>query len=361
MNPTLAIIGANGFVGLRTTEILSAAAGFSVRPVVRSASSLAVLARQPLDWRISSFAESAPLAEALRGAEVCVHAAIGDAAQIAQMAETTYIACATAGVRRLVWLSSASVHGQAPAPGTTEATPLSDRQGLLYNNAKVRAEWALERLARDGRVEVVRLRPGVVFGPRSRWIADAFADLRAGRSVWLEGGRGLCNSIYIDNLVEAIRLAAALPGISGEKFLVGDAETVTWRDFLLPIAAHAGFGADAFTEVPLPEFAPEKEDAMTALTQLPVYGKLGRLMPERPKRMLKGLLRGWRPPTGGVDAWTWRHPQTDRGLTHELAELQRCRWKFPHEHAARILQYTPLYTFAEGQRRSLAWADFAGI
>ena len=47
-----------------------------------------------------------------------------------------------AGVRRLVYLSSASVHGQAPAPGTDEESLFETRQPIAYNMAKAWAERA---------------------------------------------------------------------------------------------------------------------------------------------------------------------------------------------------------------------------
>jgi nucleoside-diphosphate-sugar epimerase len=357
--PQLALIGANGFIGLRTTELFTARPDVALVPLVRSPSSLAVLARQPLAWRITSFVQEAPLAAALKGCEVCVHAAIGDAAQIVRMAEVTYRACAAAGVRRLVWLSSASVHGQNPAPGTDDTTPLRDDLPIIYNNAKVRAEWALEKLARDGRVEVVRLRPGVVFGPRSRWIADPAAELRAGRAGWLNGGAGICNSIYVDNLVEAIRLAAFTPGIAGAAFIVGDAETVTWREFLVPIAQHLGLAAGAFAELPVPTFAAERESKLAAFTLTPAYGKVTGLMPDRVKRLTKALLRAWPAPPPPGTVWTRRPTTPPPALTHELALLQQCTWKLPHARATERLGYAPPVAFAAGLRRSLAWLDFA--
>ncbi len=358
----LAVIGASGFVGLRTVELLSARADFAVVPVVRSAASLAVLARQRLDWRIAGFLDEAALATALRGCAVCIHAAIGDAAQIVRMAEVAYRACAAAGVRRLVWLSSASVHGQDCAPGTTEDSPLHTRHPLAYNNAKVRAEHALRRLARDRRVEIVLLRPGVVFGPRSRWLADAAADLRAGRAAWLDHGRGVCNSIYIDNLVEAIRLAATAPAAAGEAFLVGDAETVVWADFLQPIARHLGYTETAFREVSPPRIVAQRESRWAAFTLTPAYGRLGALAPDRAKRLVKALAAAWRPPAPVPAIWTWRAaPPPPPSLTTELALLQQCRWKLPHAKAARLLGYQPPVPFAEGLRRSLAWLDFAGL
>ncbi len=353
------LIGASGFVGLRTTEILSADPTFTVRPVVRSASSLAVLARERLDWRIADLLAATPLAEALRGTEICVHAAIGDAHQIVRMARETYRACALAGVRRLVWLSSASVHRQNPESGTTDNTPLRDDQPLVYNNAKVRAEWALEKLARDGRVEVVRLRPSVVFGPRSRWITDAADKIRSGQAGWIDGGHAICNTIYVDNLVSAIRAAALAPSVAvGQAFLVGDAEPVTWRDFLQAIATHVGADATAFAELPTRAVPREKESRLAPLTLTPVYAALSHKVPDLAKRLAKSITKALRSPTQAPGAWHLRcQPQAT--LTSEMVLLQQCRWQLSSSKAERLLGYRPHVPFAEGMRRSLAWLDFA--
>jgi hypothetical protein len=250
------------------------------------------------------------------------------------------------------------VHGQNCPTGTDESTPLRDNQPLAYNNAKVRAEWALEKLARDRRVEVVLLRPGVVFGPRSRWIADAAADLRAGRAAWLNGGRGICNSLYVDNLVEAIRLAAFAPGPVSGTFLLGDAETVTWRDFLIPIARHLGLDESAFADLPIPAVVHERESRLDALTVSPAYGRISGAVPARLKRLVKSALGAWPEMPDSPGAWTLRVPVRPN-LTQELALLQQCTWKLPHVLAAQRLGYVPPVLFADGLSRSLAWLDFA--
>src|SRR6185503_8214586 len=66
------------------------------------------------------------------------------------------------------------------------------------------------------------------------------AELLAGTACWLDDGRGICNSLYVDNLVHAIHLALHAPGVDGQAFLVGDEETVTWADLYRPIARALG-------------------------------------------------------------------------------------------------------------------------
>jgi len=57
---------------------------------------------------------------------------------------------------------------QAPEPGTDERSPLRTDHSALVNNAKVRAERTLMKLRANGKTELVMLRPGIVYGPRSR-------------------------------------------------------------------------------------------------------------------------------------------------------------------------------------------------
>ena len=66
----------------------------------------------------------------------------------------------------MIYLSSASVHGQSPVPGTDETSPLQSRQPIPYNRSKIEAERRLSRARSSGAVELVILRPGIVYGPR---------------------------------------------------------------------------------------------------------------------------------------------------------------------------------------------------
>lgn len=354
----IAVIGASGFIGLRACEKLLSDACDEVVPIVRAYSSLAVLARRdyPQGWRVASFLDSNQLAESLKGCDACIHAAIGNAAQIPSMAAAAYQACAIAGVPRLVWLSSASVHGQNPSPNTDETTPLRDDQPLIYNNAKVRAEWILEKCQRDQRVEVVRLRPSVVFGPRSRWITDFATRLLSGRLGWINSGRAICNTIYVDNLVDAARLACQRPEATGHALLVGDADPPSWHDFLMPILGCYAMDQSSVMDLPIPAFLPEKESRLDAIKLSKPYAALSDRVPVRAKRLVKAAASSWHPP---VRRSAYRLPDPPAvSLTHEVALLQQCRWKLPNQKAEEQLGFQPAIRFEQGMERSIEWLKF---
>lgn len=250
----------------------------------------------------------------------------------------------------------------APRPGTDESSALSDRQVLPYCNAKVRAERTLSRLRNQGDVELVVLRPGIVFGPRSSWVIN-FADaLLVGRASLLNRGQGICNSIYVDNLVHAIYLAATQPAIDREVFLLGDQECVTWADLYHPIAKTLGY---ELTD--LPEGVISEQDTEQKLSWFE------RLEPIRVSKPVQGLL-SIVPHKFRVAAYrayeTILEPQGNSSpippedrqpvISREMAMLYSCQYKLPHMKATRILGYQPSVSFNEAIRRTVAWLAFAG-
>lgn len=352
----VAVIGANGFVGVRLVEMFHLGKLAEVRPVVRRFSSLARLSRFELDCRIADARDQKALEEAFAGCDAVVHSAVGDERVIQGVIEPVYHACVSSGVRRLVYLSSGSVHGQAPAPGTDESASISDQQWNWYNNAKVRAEKTLTALRSSGRLEVVILRPTVVFGPRSRWVWDAAKSAIEGEILVTNEGAGVCNSIYVDNLVHAIKLSIEQSSAAGETFLIGDEETVTWRQFLEPIALK--FGAH-LRSVAARQPARQGFDLVSTVRGLPGSSLILPLTPDRVKKAVKGAWQGWseRPKPS-----RWKIPAAKTpSLSDEMNALQQCSWRLPSSKAARLLGYRAPVSFQEGMARSLAWLDFAAF
>ena len=359
MRLKIAILGAGGFIGSRAVEVFHLARLAEVRPIVRRFAGLARLSRFDLDCRIADALDQTALVRAFDGCEVVVHAVAGGPKDILGTLSPVYRAARQAGVRRLVYLSSAAVHGQAPEPGTTEDSPLSCRQSIPYNNAKVRAEKTLKGLRTTGTVETVILRPGIVFGPRSSWVAGFAEGLTTGTAYLINRGRGICNSIYVDNLIRAIYLAATAPGVDGEAFLLGDSETVSWADLYAPIAHALDFDLAAVPEAALPE--PRRPTILDHFDGLRGSGPGQAFLSFFPDKWRQAAFVGLTHLRSQPRESPWRLPRiVQPAASLEMMLLYQCRYKLPYAKATKILGYDPVVSFEEGCRRTLAWLAFAG-
>ena len=79
--------------------------------------------------------------------------------------ETLVRTALAAGVRRLVHVSSATVHGIDVHGAADEDAPLREEPNP-YSRSKVAGERLLERMIRDERAPVTIVRPGWIYGPR---------------------------------------------------------------------------------------------------------------------------------------------------------------------------------------------------
>jgi nucleoside-diphosphate-sugar epimerase len=342
----IAILGASGFIGNRTVEMLCNDGIHEVRPVVRSSASLERLAHFDLKCHVADALNQSALCAAFAGCDVVIHCVIGSPWFIRKTVVATYQAAQKAQVRRLVYLSTASVHGQAPSPGTDERSPLSDCQPIAYNNAKVQAERKLLELRAKGSTEVVMLRPSIVVGPRSGWISG-FADaLLDGTACLLNEGEGICNSIYIDNLVHAIRLAMTAPDADGQAFLLGDREEVTWADLYRPIAEALGIDWSQIPSIDCPTFTRTwKAHLLETLHNSDLVNVVLSLLPEKAISAAKGKVKK-----------TLQQPDLLQGM----ALLYQCQYKLPIQKAEKILGYEPIVSFSEACDRTVDWLSSVG-
>ena len=203
------------------------------------------------------------------------------------------------------------------------------------------------------------LRPGIVFGPRSSWVSS-FADaLIEGTAHLVDRGRGICNSLYVDNLIEAIRGAMSAPGVEGEAFLLGDREQITWADLYRPIAAALGFDLESIRDAVSIAPEPTARGLLKRARRSPLAGRLSSVLPKGARRALKSATSSLEDPRVELSAWT--SPPPPRPIaTLEAELLARCRYKLPFDKATRLLGYEPPVSFDLACRRTVAWLEFAG-
>lgn len=249
------VTGANGFVGSALCPHL-AALGHKVVPVVRRPSSISgeVIVHSTASWNA-----------ALKGCDSVIHLAAR--AHVMQdqepnplhtfrvsNVETTIelaIRAVEAGVRRLVFMSTVKVNGEETAPGCSFRPEDSVDPKDPYAISKWEAEQGLFEIAEKTGLEVVIIRPPLVYGPG---VKGNFATLvkwvRNGVPLPLGALRNRRSMIGLDNLLSFTALCADIDRSSdakGQVFLVSDGEDVSTTELLRRVAKAYGCKSRLFS------------------------------------------------------------------------------------------------------------------
>lgn len=241
------ITGANGFVGKPLCAELSKR-GDAVTAAVRSPSSV-VDAGSVVVGAIDGHTD---WSNALRDVDVVIHLAArvhvmkDDAADpLAEFlkvnlhgTENLARQAAQAGVKRLVYVSSIKVNGE----GTTENQPYSESDQANpqdpYGISKWRAEQALQRIAQETGLEVVMVRPTLVYGAGVKGnFISLMTAIDKGIPLPLAGAKNLRSLLYVGNLVDALIACATLSAAAGQTYLLSDNEDISTAMLVEKIAA----------------------------------------------------------------------------------------------------------------------------
>jgi nucleoside-diphosphate-sugar epimerase len=147
---------------------------------------------------------------------------------------------AAGGVRRLVFVSSVKVNGERTGerPFTEDGAP---RPEDAYGVSKWEAEQALSRIAAETGLEVVVLRPPLVYGPGVKGNFLRIMSLVArGMPLPLGAIDNRRSFIYAGNLAGAIVQALDAPQATGRTYLVSDGEDVSTPELVRGIARALG-------------------------------------------------------------------------------------------------------------------------
>lgn len=238
------LTGATGFVGRETARALCAA-GHEVSPVVRAGDG----------FRVAGIDGNTDWSGAFDGVQAVIHLA----ARVHQMddcaadplsafravntagTERLARAAAAAGVRRFVFVSSVKAVGDVSPPGLSlgECTPPQPVDP--YGVSKLEAEQVLQRVTAETGLEVVVVRPPLVYGPGVG--ANFRALLRAVERGWplplgcVDNRRSL---VSVANLADALRLCIEHPAAAGHTYFVTDGEDVSTAELCRRIGRALG-------------------------------------------------------------------------------------------------------------------------
>lgn len=246
----LLLTGATGFVGGALLARLLAADTVDVIGTSRRGASDSLPIRAiggmgaDTDWRL-----------ALTGRDVVIHAAarvhVMNDPSIDPLAEfrrvnvegTLALArqAAAAGIRRFIFISSIKVNGESTQNNRPFIVEDPPQPADPYGISKHEAEEQLRRLAEETGMEVVIIRPPLVYGPGVK--ANFLSMMR-----WLYKGiplpLGAINNrrslVALDNLVDLIVTCIDHPAAANQTFLAGDGEDLSTTELLRRMGAALG-------------------------------------------------------------------------------------------------------------------------
>jgi nucleoside-diphosphate-sugar epimerase len=195
------------------------------------------------------------------------------------------------------------------------------------------------------------LRPGIVYGPRSRWIAGFARAVVEGSAYAVAEGRGVCNAIYVDNLAHAIELALRREEAAGETFLVADDDAVTWRMLYEPVCQALGHSWDVVADVAPRSPRRTPRERLLELKDDPAARIILDRAPMAPGNPIRRL---------AVRAPAEEPLDVPPRPALETSILQTCDYRFPTTKARGVLGFEPPIPFEEARRRTVAWLGFAG-
>jgi nucleoside-diphosphate-sugar epimerase len=376
-NETVFVTGATGFIGGRVCERLVQAGAPKVRALVHSMHKAARIARMPVELCPGTLMEPETLRQALGDAKIVIHCGLGNAGAIVRGTENMLAVALAAGAKRFVHVSTAAVYGITPPPGSESEDAPIRKTGDAYCDNKAAAERVVLRYGRRG-LPVTILRPSIVWGPYSAWSTRLVDDLRGGRVSFIDGGRGACNTTYVDNLIDAMLLSLENDRALNETFFITDGDKVTWGDF---IRAHVAMMA---APPQVGDASPEEIMAARPKAVGMIMGSVraaGRVM--RSKEFRELLMRI--PVTEALVKWAWNWVTS---LPPEKRDRLRARFGvrrtaavaakngkyipdpvtvatqsttvfFGIEKAKRVLGYEPRVRFGEGIQRVEQWLRYA--
>lgn len=247
------VTGAGGFLGKRIVERLLAHGEQDVRAMLRDTTKgtavRAIAAAYPeaeVELFRADLKQGQEIAGALQGVELVIHAAAALKGSPAEMFLDSVVASrkllegivAVAAEKRprIVLVSSfgtMGVAGLARGAVVDETVAMETRphERDVYSHTKLRQEALFLEYRDRFALDLVILRPGVIYGPGSGHLSNRVGLSLFGRFVHL-GGSNVLPLTYVDNCAEAIVIAALASGASGEIYHVVDDDLLTSREYL---------------------------------------------------------------------------------------------------------------------------------
>jgi nucleoside-diphosphate-sugar epimerase len=231
------VTGGTGFLGGRLIEKLILNFQADVRVLVRQFSHASRIARFPLKMYQGAIEDASAVSLSMDGCSFVFHCAYDFSCPFEGEKNVNIIGAqniaraAMENNARLIHASTVDVYGWPPVGSLEETTPRT-RAANQYGRIKNEIEKMLFDFHRSEQLAVTALQPAVVYGPFAGWTLTPVRRLLEKKLLLVDEGEGICNPVYVDDVVQAFVLAAAEEKAIGETFLISGTQPVTWREYI---------------------------------------------------------------------------------------------------------------------------------
>ena len=245
---TVLVTGATGFTGSVLVRKL-VERGVTVHAIARNEPPAALRAL-PVKWIRGQVYDPAVAREAVAGVQFVFHVAAayraaGIADEIYELVHVTSTkllveaAAAQPGFQRFIHVSTVGVHGHIDNPPADETYRFAP--GDLYQNTKAEAERWLHANAARFNLDYTVIRPAAIMGADDTRLLKVFKLATKPVFPMLGFGRCLYHLIHVEDLADAMLVAATHPKASGEAFIIGNVEPIRLADMGRTIARALGY------------------------------------------------------------------------------------------------------------------------
>lgn len=367
------VTGATGFIGGRLVEKLVMEHHADVRTLVRDFGRASRIARFDIEMVRGDITDSSSVAEAIKGCEVIFNCAYDlkgsrEKRKQANVVGTENVAKAAlrAGTR-LVHVSTVDVYGWPFQETLDESCPRSPGPDI-YAQTKFAGEELLWSYHRQHTLPLVIVQPTIIYGPFSRpWTLSVVERLKNRQVVLIDGGEGICNAVYIDDVVDALILAGTEPRALGEAFLISGPEPSKWREFYgafewllgkkgtVSISSEEAERWRTFTASSLQDRMVNAAKESRILRR--AYEKSRVFVPRAIKELIKSTVLN---PRNGSSK-SGKERQTIEPVDESRLKLYRTHCRVKIDKARHLLGYEPAFNFERGMRVTGQFLKWVGL